>query len=270
MESLSAQQQLQEMQQALGHKEVRQKPSFKGVKLDGEEEHSVHFQEPQIDPLEYQKAHMQHVYEQHYPPLKESEIRKLEKSAEKILTQDEENAYLEHCANCRKLNQYRQTYQKNPKFPHEFRKFYDPDKLSVANVKAELATVRALINGRGVPSLIRNLIDFAGFSAESMAFWVHSPWFNLNGLHHDVQTNLNAGEFDPEIEQLGVEFADYLGHSPGVRLAAKLAMITGTVMYKNMPGVTRLFSQNLSEENKRQYQNLRKDFDDLNRVPKTK
>lgn len=130
---------------------------------------------------------------------------------------------------CRLLNDYRKTHQQKEGFEDfKWKADYSPD-LSSAYLKSTLEAVRLILNTKHVRTGVAQAITgIAWIGSKVAAFYLASvPGSPIdsricNQFYENVKENVETGFFDDEVDQLAVEWAEWLSRGPYWRTCEKL------------------------------------------------
>jgi hypothetical protein len=163
------------------------------------------------------------------------EVSKAQKQFEKQVDADPA-VYEEKVRGCNLLMRYRKDYQ--IVIDHHFKKNYEPDKLTLPQINAEIGQIKMLLNGRRAPETVETGLIFFGNFVEGFARQAVGT-DALNGFAEEVRVMIEGKEpkkvkvedkdADPElkedIKQFVIEWMEWFLQTPGQRIAGKLFMI---------------------------------------------
>jgi len=93
------------------------------------------------------------------------------------------------------------------KIKHKFKREYNPDTSTVPKLEQEKKDIQDELNGALIPEAIKDVIKGFGNVLVLSAHSFGSDMFD--GLDEKVNLAVDAGEFDPEVTQIGCEMAEY-------------------------------------------------------------
>jgi hypothetical protein len=120
--------------------------------------------------------------------------------------------------NCLLLTRYKRAYEGT--IEYKFRKSYDADRMTLLQTEQEIKAIREELNGKNIPFYVNHAIVAFAKACEFAA--LATGYDGLVGFTERVDLAIEGKEFDEEVKQLGVEFADYFMIGPGKRLTMKL------------------------------------------------
>lgn len=110
-----------------------------------------------------------------------------------------------------------------------FKSDNDLMRMPTSEVERELSVVRFLVNSQASTGVFEAIITVIAEAVEKTALKYPSAWTMLAKYTDDsmsfteaIQTQLAAGHFKPEIDQLQVEYAGWFTQGPEIRLVRKI------------------------------------------------
>jgi hypothetical protein len=119
---------------------------------------------------------------------------------------------------CLMLERYKKCY--NGKINHKFRATYDPERISLEAVNHEITMIKMELNSSNMPWLINEGMKWLAKGAVLVSISFGSP--ALVGFDKDIEDGIEIGEFKEEVDQISIEWAEWLLQTPEQRLGGKL------------------------------------------------
>ncbi len=138
----------------------------------------------------------------------------------------------EHQENVRMLQSYKEKYE--GKVFYQFKKKYGYDMSKEAALQ-ELHNIRLVLNSQDTPTVMKMLVGKVAEITELLCNAMGYKYANAADLADTIKLSVKEGYFDPEIDQLAIEWAPWFGQKPLNRLLWKYAGLCGATFLKNAP-----------------------------------
>lgn len=162
--------------------------------------------------------------------LKNEDFTKFEKNFNKTVNESEETKF-ERTKLIHKLEDYAKKYQKKINF--NFKSTKQLNSFSLGELKAEHDTVTTLVNSQGAPEVVKMFATKICELIEYAAAVSGNRFVDLHDFSKDVKQNMETDFFDPEVEQIVIEYSHLFAVSPVKRMIYKIGNIAVQRLEKN-------------------------------------
>lgn len=156
--------------------------------------------------------------------------KKFEKNFNKTVNESEQSKF-ERIKLIHKLEDYAKKYKDKINFNFKSTKILNS--LSLGELKGEHDTVTTLVNSQGAPEVVKMFATKICELIEYAAAVSGNRFVDLHDFSKDVKQNMETDFFDPEVEQIVIEYSHLFAVSPVKRMIYKIGNIAVQRLEKN-------------------------------------